>query len=237
MHCVSQQGEGIYVIKPAVPSRNLWGGDPVRQLLPRLSPLDSPVVTTQFGGHFQAVVRKYNSVTGRRGVTSEQVHVMPIHGHHQVPEGPLISNSADSGFFLFSCFRRNSGPQSPSDHDHHTRLSQVLQSYNIRSRHLSLAWAGLSPRQSAAQRCWLFRGDTRVIVDNGCRHTGYAGGGRLPTCSGSHTNERCTYRESCKSGKSNTGLFCLLGMTPEFRPVSVSFVKRREHVSSSVQKG
>ena len=99
MHCISQQGEGIYVIKPAVPSQNLWGGDPVRQLLPRLSPPDSPVVMTQFGGHFQAVVRKYNSVTGRRGVTSEQVHVMPIHGHHQVPEGPLISDSADSGFF------------------------------------------------------------------------------------------------------------------------------------------
>ena len=68
-----QQGESIYVIKPAIPSRNLWGGDPVRQLLPRLLPPDSPVVTTQFGGHFQAVVRKYNSVTGGRGVTSEQV--------------------------------------------------------------------------------------------------------------------------------------------------------------------
>ena len=46
--------------------------------------------------------------------------------------------------------------------------------------------------------------------------------------------QRCTYRESCKS---DIGLFCLLGMTPEFRPISISFVKRREHVSSSVQKG
>ena len=24
---------------------------------------------------------------------------MPIHGHHQVPEGPLIRDSTDSGFF------------------------------------------------------------------------------------------------------------------------------------------
>ena len=99
MHCIPQQGESIYIIKPAVPSQNLRDGDPVQQLLPRLSPPDSPVVTTQFGSHFQAVVRKYNSVTGRRGVTSEQVHVMPIHGHHQVLEGPLIGDSADSGFF------------------------------------------------------------------------------------------------------------------------------------------
>ena len=100
MHHVPQQGESIYIIKPAIPSRNLWGGDPVWQLLPRLSPPNSPVVTTQFGGHFQAVVCKYNSVTGRRGMTSEQVHIVPIHGHHQIPQGPLISNSADSGFFL-----------------------------------------------------------------------------------------------------------------------------------------
>ena len=54
---------------------------------------------TQLGGHFQAVVRKHNSVAGHRGVTSEQVHIMPVHGHHQVPEGPLISNATDSGFF------------------------------------------------------------------------------------------------------------------------------------------
>ena len=58
-----------------------------------------------------------------------------------------------------------------------------------------------------------------------------------PACSGSHTNERCTYRVSCKSGKSDTGLFCLSGMTPEFRPASVSFVESRERVSSLVQKG
>ena len=101
MHCISQQSESIYKIEPTVPSRNLRGGDPVWQFLPRLSPPDSPVVTTQFGGHFQAVVRKHNSVTGRRGMTSEQVHIMPVHGHHQVPEGPLISNAADSGFFSF----------------------------------------------------------------------------------------------------------------------------------------
>ena len=62
------------------------------------------MVTTQFGSHFQAVVCKHNLVTGRRGVTSEQVHIMPIHGHHQVPEGPLISDSSDSGFFSSQIF-------------------------------------------------------------------------------------------------------------------------------------
>ena len=104
MHCIPQQGESIYIIKPAIPSQNLRGGDPVQQLLPRLSPPDSPVVMTQFGGHFQAVVRKYNSVADCRGMTSEQVHVVSIHGHHQIPEGPLISNSTDSGFFSSHVF-------------------------------------------------------------------------------------------------------------------------------------
>ena len=99
MHCIPEQGESVYKIKPTVPSQNLRGEEPVRQLFPRLSPPDSPVVMTQFGGHFQAVVRKYNSVTSHRGKTSELVHIMPIHGHHQVPEGLLIHNSTDSSFF------------------------------------------------------------------------------------------------------------------------------------------
>ena len=99
MHCIPQQGESIYIIKPTIPSRDLRSGDPVWQLLPRLSPPDSPVVTTQFSSYFQAVVHKYNPVTGRGRVTSEQIHVMPIHSHHQVPEGPLICNSADPSFF------------------------------------------------------------------------------------------------------------------------------------------
>ena len=37
-------------------------------------------------------------------MTSEQVHIVPIHGHHQIPEGPLISNSSDSGFFSSHVF-------------------------------------------------------------------------------------------------------------------------------------
>ena len=104
MHSVPQQGESIYIIEPAIPSQNLRVGDPVWQLLPRLSPLDSPVLTTMFGSHFQAVVLKYNSVAGRRGMASEQVHIVPVHGHHQIPQGPLISNSADSGFFFSHVF-------------------------------------------------------------------------------------------------------------------------------------
>ena len=58
-----------------------------------------------------------------------------------------------------------------------------------------------------------------------------------PHAPGAILMKRCTYRESCKSGKSGIRLFCLLGMTPEFRPASISFDESREHVSSSVQKG
>ena len=43
-----------------------------------------------------------------------------------------------------------------------------------------------------------------------------------PHAPGAMQNERCTYRESSKSGKSDTRLFCLLGMTPEFRLACVS---------------
>ena len=43
-----------------------------------------------------------------------------------------------------------------------------------------------------------------------------------PHAPGAIQTKRCTYRESCKSGKSDTGLFCLLGMTPEFRLTGVS---------------
>ena len=82
MHCIPQQGESIYIIKSTIPGRNLQSGDPVRQLLPRLSPPDGPVVMPQFSGHFKAVVDKYNSVTSHGRVTSEKVHIMPIHGHH-----------------------------------------------------------------------------------------------------------------------------------------------------------
>ena len=57
-----------------------------------------------------------------------------------------------------------------------------------------------------------------------------------PHAPGAILTKRCTYRESCKSGKFGIGLFCLLDMTPEFQPASVSFDERRECVSSSVQK-
>ena len=159
MHCVPQQGESIYIIKPAVPSQNLRGGDPVQQLFPRLSPPDSPVVKTQFGSHFQAVVHKYNSVTGRRGMTSEQVHVVPIHGHHQIPEGPLISNSADSSFFSSYVFDVIPGRElqviTTTILGFHECFKAATKIKTFKS---SLGRA--LPRQSAAQRCRLFWGDT-----------------------------------------------------------------------------
>ena len=159
MHWIPQQGESIYKIKLAVPSRNLWGGDPVRQFLPRLSPPDSLVVMTQFGGYFEAVVRKHNSVTGRRGVTSEQVHIMPVHGHHQVPEGPLIGDSTDSGFFFSHILDIIPGREVQMVTTTILGFHECFKTAT-KIKNLSLAWAGLSPRQSAAQRCRLVRGDT-----------------------------------------------------------------------------
>ena len=85
-----------------------------------------------------------------------------------------------------------------------------------RSRQCSRAWPGLSPRQSMAQQCRLFRAGTGCVVDYGCQHSGKAGLGLLPTCSGSHYNVKYTYRVSCKSGRSGTRLLRLLGMTREF---------------------
>ena len=173
MHCVPQQGESIYKIKPDIPSRNLWGGDPVWQLLPRLSPPDSPVVMTQFGGHFQAVVHKYNSVTSRRKVTSEQVHVVPIHSHHQIPQGPLISNSVDSGFFFSHVFDVVLGREVQ------VMMTTILgfhecfkAAMKIKTFKSSLGRA--LPKTKCGTVVPAFPGGHRVVVDNDCRHTGYA---------------------------------------------------------------
>ena len=159
MHCISQQSESIYEIELTVPGRNLRGGNPVRQCLSRLSPPDSPVVTTQLGGHFQAVVRKHNSVAGRTGVTSEQVHVMPVHGHHQVPEGPLIRDSTDSGFFFSHVLDIIPGCEvqmvTTTILGFHECFKTAMKIKTFKS-----SLAGLSPRQSMAQQCWLVRGDT-----------------------------------------------------------------------------
>ena len=43
-----------------------------------------------------------------------------------------------------------------------------------------------------------------------------------PHAPGAILTKRCTYRESSKSSKSVIGLFCLLGMAPEFRLTDVS---------------
>ena len=47
-----------------------------------------------------------------------------------------------------------------------------------------------------------------------------------PHAPGAIQTKRCTYRESSKSSKSVIGLFCLLGMAPEFRLTGVSLVQR-----------
>ena len=46
--------------------------------------------------------------------------------------------------------------------------------------------------------------------------------GGSPHALGAIQTKWCTYRESSKSGKSVIGLFCLLGMAPEFRLTDVS---------------
>ena len=98
VHSIPQQGEGIHIIKSGVPGQNLQCGDPIGQLLPGLEPLDGPVVTTQLGGHFQTVVREYHSMACCSGMAMEEVHIVTVHCHYEVPKGLLVGYSGDSGF-------------------------------------------------------------------------------------------------------------------------------------------
>ena len=91
VHGIPQQGVSIHIVKSGVPSQNHWCGDPIRQLLPGSEPLDGPVVMTQFGGHFQTVVQKYHPVACRGGMTLEEVHIVTVHCHYEIPKGSLIS--------------------------------------------------------------------------------------------------------------------------------------------------
>ena len=98
VHGVPQQGKSIHIIKSGIPSRNLQCGDPITQLLPGLEPSDGLVVTTQLGGHFQTVVRKYHSMACCSGMATEEVHIVTIHRHYEIPKGSLVGYSGDSGF-------------------------------------------------------------------------------------------------------------------------------------------
>ena len=100
VHGVSQQGEGIHIIKSRVSGWNLWCGDPIGQLLSGLEPLDGSVVTSQLGGHFQTVVREYHSMACCSGVAMEEVHIMTVHRHYEIPKGSLLGYSSDSSFLL-----------------------------------------------------------------------------------------------------------------------------------------
>ena len=90
VHGVPQQGEGIHVIKSGIPSQNLQCGDPIGQLFPGLKPPDGSVVTTQLGGHFQTIVHEYHSMACCGGMTKEEVHIVTIHCHYEIPKGSLI---------------------------------------------------------------------------------------------------------------------------------------------------
>ena len=98
VHGIPQQGEGIHIVKSGIPSRNLWCGDPIGQLLPGLEPPDGPVVTTQLGSHFQTVVREYHSMAHCSGMATEEVHIVTIHRHYEIPKGLLVGYSGNSGF-------------------------------------------------------------------------------------------------------------------------------------------
>ena len=98
VHSIPKQGEGVHIIKSGVLGRNLRCGDPIGQLLPRLEPPDGPVVTTQLGGHFQTVVREYHSMACCSGMATEEVHIVTVHRHYEVPKSSLIGYSGDSGF-------------------------------------------------------------------------------------------------------------------------------------------
>ena len=98
VHGIPQQGEGIHVIKSGIPGWNLWCGDPIGQLLPELEPPDGPVVTTQLGSHFQTVIREYHSMACCSGMATEEVHIVTVHCHYEIPKGSIVGYSGDSGF-------------------------------------------------------------------------------------------------------------------------------------------
>ena len=54
------------------------------------------MVTTQFGSHFQAIVGEDEAMTRRSRVISKQVHVVPVHGHDQIPECSFLRDPCDS---------------------------------------------------------------------------------------------------------------------------------------------
>ena len=90
VHGIPQQGVGIHIIKLGIPGRNLQCGDPIGQLLPGLEPPDGLVVTTQLGGHFQTVVREYHSMACCCSMTTEEVHIVTVHRHYEIPKGSLV---------------------------------------------------------------------------------------------------------------------------------------------------
>ena len=90
VHSIPQQGEGIHVIKSGIPSRNLWYGDAIGQLFPRLKPPDGSVVTTQLGGHFQTIVHEYHLMACCGSMAMEEVHIVTVHRHYEIPKGSLV---------------------------------------------------------------------------------------------------------------------------------------------------
>ena len=98
VHGISQQGEGIHVIKSGVFGLNLWCGDPIGQLLSGLEPPDGSVVMSQLGGHFQTVVCEYHSIACCSSVATEEVHIMTVHCHYEIPKGSLVGYSSNSSF-------------------------------------------------------------------------------------------------------------------------------------------
>ena len=91
VHGIPQQGISIHIVESGVPGQNLRCGDPIGQLLPGSEPTDGPVVMTQFGSHFQTIVRKYHPMARHGGMTLEEVHVVTVHCHYEIPQGSLIS--------------------------------------------------------------------------------------------------------------------------------------------------
>ena len=130
MHGIPQQGVSIHIVELGVPSRNLRCGDPIGQLLPGSEPPDGPVVTTQFGGHFQTVVQKYRPVACCGGMKPEEVHssdrTLPLRDS----EGLAHKLSWRLWSPAFEHSPRNSGPQNQGGPGVGTPHLRVPQSYN-----------------------------------------------------------------------------------------------------------
>ena len=158
VHGIPQQGVSIHIVESVVPGQNLRCADSVGQLLPGLQPLDGPVVNDPIWWPLPDNCMKVPSGgppwrnDTRRGPCSD--HTLPLRDSaglaHKLSQrlwSPVCKHSP-----------HNSGLQNQGGPSLHTPHLRVPQSY-IEDQD-NLVQVDPSPRQSMAQWCRLFWGDS-----------------------------------------------------------------------------